>query len=142
MSYRKATVADLVSIEGMLKDNNLPYIDCIDHIDNFIIKENNRKVIGLGGIEIYGSNALIRSIVVTKNQRGKGIAKDIFKIIKENACSLGVNKIYLLTETAMDYFEKLNFTKVNRTEVPESIMNTKQFKTLCPSSAIVMRLRT
>ena len=140
MKYRQATAADLVGIERLLKDNNLPFSDCSEHIDNFIIKEDKNNIIGIGGIEIYGCNGLIRSIVVTKIQRGKGIAKDIFQIIKEKAFGFGVTDIYLLTETANEYFEKLGFRAVKRTEVPESIMNTKQFKELCPSSAVVMYL--
>jgi len=140
MKIRQATDADLVRIKGLLKDNNLPFSDCGEHIDNFILKEDKNNIIGIGGIEVYGCNGLIRSIVVSKNQRGKGVAKDIFKTIKEKSFDLGVTGLYLLTEDANEYFDKLGFRAVERTEAPESIMNTKQFKELCPSSAVVMYL--
>jgi len=140
MKIRQATNDDLVGIEGLLKDNNLPFSDCAEHIANFIIKEDENNIIGAGGIEVYGSNGLIRSIVVAQNQRGKGIAKDIIKAIKEKSFDLGVTRIFLLTENANEYFDKHGFRAVKRTNVPESVMNTKQFKELCPASAVVMYL--
>ena len=76
MEYRQATDADLAKIEELLKDNNLPFSDCGEHIDSFIIKEIKNTIIGIGCIEIYGNHGLIRSIVVAQNHRGNGIAKD------------------------------------------------------------------
>ena len=77
MEYRKATDADLAGIEELLKNNNLPISDCGEHIDSFILKVEKNKIIGIGCIEIYGRNGLIRSIVVAQNYRGNRIAKDI-----------------------------------------------------------------
>ncbi len=66
----------------------------------------------------------------------RGIAKKIDKLIES---SLGINTLYLLlTESAIEYFIKLGFIIKDRAETPISIMETKQFKALCPSSAKVM----
>lgn len=141
MKYRQATKTDLVKIEELLKENHLPYIDCVEHIDNFIILEDKGKIIGMGGIEVYGCNSLLRSIVVERSKREKGIGKDIFKYLNEKAFDLGVTGIYLLTETAKGYFEKLGFSEVRRTEVPKTILKTKQFTELCPDTAVAMYLK-
>ena len=138
MEYRQATDTDLARIEELLRDSNLPFSDCVEHIDNFIIKEENNILVGIGCIEIYGSYGLIRSIAVNQNHRKNGVAKNILKIIRQRAFDSGVTRIYLLTETAIDYFNKLNFKDVKRSDVPDSIKNTKQFKEFCPSSAVVM----
>lgn len=140
MKIRQATDTDLVSVESLLKDNSLPFSDCGEHIDNFFLKEDKNNIIGIGGIEVYGSNGLIRSIVVTQDYRGKGVATEIMQTIKEKALYLGVKKLYLLTESANEYFEKHGFMAIKRTEAPETIMNTKQFRELCPSSAVIMYL--
>ena len=139
MKYRQATVCDLDRIKILLKHNNLPFSDCDEQIDNFVVLENQLNLIAIGGIEIYGHHGLMRSFVVAQDQRSKGISKNMFNIIKEKAISLGVTSIYLLTETATEYFEKLGFRVIKRTEVPESIKNTKQYKELCPNSATVMK---
>ena len=49
-----------------------------------------------------------------------------------------IKETFLLTETAMDYFKKLGFTIRERTTIPETVTTTRQFKELCPSSAIIM----
>ena len=108
------------------------------YIENFIIFEENRKIVGLGGLEICGAFGLVRSIVVIPEYRRKGLAKKIYKIIEDQARSLGIKTLYLLTESATEYFEKLGFSIKERSEVPASVMETKQFSALCPSSAIVM----
>jgi len=71
MKYRQATSADLAEIETLLKDNNLPFSDCSEHIENFILKVEKNRIIGTGCIEIYDRHALIRSIVVVQEHRGK-----------------------------------------------------------------------
>jgi len=138
MQYRQATKADLTEIEELLKDNNLPFSDCSEHIDNFILKEEKNKIIGIGCIEIYGRNGLIRSMVVAKNYRRSGVAKEILRTLKEKAFDSGVTDIYLLTETAIEYFKTVGFKALDRDDAPDSIKNTKQFNAICPSSAVVM----
>ncbi|MCU7922029.1 MAG: GNAT family N-acetyltransferase [Candidatus Thiodiazotropha sp. (ex Dulcina madagascariensis)] len=92
----------------------------------------------MGGLEICGAVGLVCSIVVDPAYRGGGVAKDIFRLIEVRAFSLGINGLYLLTASATGYFARLGFTIQERSEVPAPVMETKQFKELCPSSARVM----
>lgn len=139
MKYRTAEKKDLAEIKEILKQSNLPTEDCDSHVDNFIVAEQERKIIGTGGIEIYGALGLVRSIVVIPEYRGKGISREILTILESRAYDRGVNILYLLTETAEEYFKNLGFSVKNRLETPEAIVNTKQFSNLCPSTAKVMR---
>jgi amino-acid N-acetyltransferase len=50
----------------------------------------------------------------------------------------GVEQVYLLTETAVNYFEKIGFSSVTREEVDERIKKTREFSVLCPDSAVTM----
>jgi len=138
MNHREATYTDLRAIKELLSSSNLPSEDCEEHIENFIVIEEKGKIIGVGGLEIRGVFGLVRSIVVVPEKRRKGIAKKIYKLIEEKAYSLGINTLYLLTESATEYFFLLGFIIKDRAETPISIMETKQFKELCPSSAKVM----
>jgi len=138
MNFRKATAADLAAIKILLNSSKLPSSDCDQHIENFIVAEERGKIIGTGGFEICGTNGLVRSIVIAPEYRGNGIAKEIYQQIENGAYSLGINTLYLLTESATEYFKKLGFVIKKRSETPKSIMQTKQFKELCPSSAAVM----
>jgi amino-acid N-acetyltransferase len=48
--------------------------------------------------------------------------------------------IYLLTETARDFFQKKGFTAVHREQVPEEVKASSEFAHVCPTSAVVMML--
>ncbi len=138
MTCRNAATADIPSIQKLLSDSKLPDEDCVAHIENFIVFVANNNIVGVGGLEICGSFALVRSIAVVPQHRGKGIAKKIYTQLKDRAQGLGINRLYLLTESATDYFANLEFLIMDRADAPESIMATQQFKQLCPSSATLM----
>lgn len=51
----------------------------------------------------------------------------------------GVEEVYLLTTTAEGFFARLGYERVEREGAPESIRGTKEFSSICPSSAVLMR---
>ena len=138
MRHRRATEADSKIIRELLEDNDLPSEDYEDHIESFIVVEESGKVIGIGGLEKCGAAGLVRSIVVVPGHRGKGVANEIYMLIEDKARNLGIKALYLLTESAAEYFRELGFEVIERIEVPESVMKTRQFRDLCPASAVVM----
>jgi amino-acid N-acetyltransferase len=138
MNHREANITDFLVIKELLNHSNLPSNDIEKYIENFIIIEINNKIIGIGGLETYNQFGLIRSIVVKPECRNNGVAKNIYGLIEKKASDSGIKTLYLLTETAIDYFKKLGFKIQSRSNVPKSIMRTKQFRELCPSSAVVM----
>jgi len=140
MNYRDAKQTDLQNIMEILQLSNLPSEDCAEHLRNFIIVQDEEKIIGIGGLEVYGTFGLLRSVAVVPVYRGRGIGKIIYKAIEEKAVSIGVNTLFLLTESAETYFSRFGFTVKARNEVPTPIVQTRQFKYLCPSSAKVMYL--
>ena len=68
------------------------------------------------------------------------LAKAIFLHLQASAQQQGVSSLYLLTNSAEDYFKVLGFSPVIRSEVPLAIQNTDQFSSLCPGIATVMAL--
>jgi len=136
--HRAAINADIPAIRRLLSAGKLPADDCDEHIDGFVVIEEKDEIIGVGGLEICGAVGLVRSISVAREYRGKGIARYIYRLIEGKAHGLGINELYLLTESAVEYFRQLGFAVRQRTDVPESVMSTRQFKEFCPSSAVVM----
>lgn len=138
MKYRDAVTSDIEQIESLLKEYSLPVNDIFENINNFVIAEQDNKIVGLGGFEKHGEIILLRSITVTQEYRGKAIGKSIYQLLESKISRLGINQLYLLTETATDYFKNIGFTIKERIDVPEAVMRTKQFNELCPSTAVVM----
>ena len=140
MIYRGATSSDLVGIERLLRTCRLPSDDIADHVQNFVIAEVADEIIGVGGLQVCGSEGLIRSIVIATDYRGKVVAEKLYRILEARARAMDFNALYLLTESAEGYFTRFGFTVVERDDVPRTIAETQQYRTLCPSSATVMML--
>ena len=120
----------------LLVAEKLPVDDLPETLENFHVIIQNNEPIGVAGLEIYGVNGLLRSVVVDKNFRGKGFADQLIKKIEVH---VGLKEIYLLTETAVAYFEKKGYQIITRVEVPEEVLQSSEFSHVCPESAIVMK---
>jgi len=138
VDQRNAERADLRAITELLRNDGLPTDDIECHLENFIILVNDGEIIGVGGLERCGEFGLVRSIAVTPENRNKGVARRIYRCIEERAHALGISTLYLLTESAADYFDKLGFVILERAQTPPSVMASRQFEELCPSTATVM----
>jgi len=142
IELQNALKEDLQLIVNLLKDSNLPHEDVPSKLDcMFIAYTTSNEVVGIGGVEIYGEYGLLRSLVVKEGLRGKGYGKRLCLKLMERAKQKGVKEVYLLTTTARTFFEKLGFSVIQRSEVPEVIRKTDEFSSLCPSTAVCMMRR-
>ena len=141
MKIKKAQVKDLPFIKKLLKKNSLPYEDVSLKNQIFFIGYRESKPLGIGGIEIFEQYGLLRSLVIIDQFRGKGYGKILASKIVEYAREIKLKEVYLLTTTAKGFFKKLGFKEVNRNQVPIEIKKSTEFKSLCPSTAICMKLK-
>ena len=98
----------------------------------------NENLIACIGVEIYDNAALLRSLAVGSEHRANGIGRKLSRHIEKFCQQEGVKEIYLLTETADKYFERLGYSLQGREDAPASIKGTTQFSGLCPSSSKFM----
>ncbi len=136
---RLATPPDLSDIEALLRGARLPSSGVAEHLDTFVVFESGGSIAGVGGIEICGSDALLRSLAVAPALQGRGIAASICDHLEAMAASRGVEQLYLLTETAERYFMKRGYAVAARSEAPSAIASTEEFTMLCPQSAVMLR---
>jgi amino-acid N-acetyltransferase len=94
---------------------------------------------GFGGLEIHGSDALMRSITTLPPLRGRGFGGAIVRALEAEAVMLKCRTVFLLTTSAPAFFEKLGYAAADRASVPASIRATTQFAALCPDTAAVMQ---
>lgn len=138
-SIIKASDSHRPMIIALLKTEKLPVEDLPASMEHFFVAQTGDIVIGAIGLEQYGNNALLRSMVVSREHRNKNIAFNLVRQLESYGSSLGIHSIYLLTETAATYFEKKGYIKINREEVPEEVKASSEFSHVCPVSAIVMK---
>ena len=136
------TQSSLVDVLELLRMCKLPYQD-IQLENNLFISyhDNEGKLIGSGGLEFYSSYALLRSVAVQETLRGKSIGRTIVDDLLTRANERGIVEVYLLTETAHDYFARRGFSDIARENVPWEVKASTEFSSVCPVSASVMVYR-
>jgi amino-acid N-acetyltransferase len=133
--------SSLSDLFNLLRINNLPYEDIKLENNHFVNFYRDGNLIGSGGLEFYPPSALLRSLAVVENQRGKSIGKKIVQDLLERAKQRSITKVYLLTETAHDFFVQRGFVDIQRDQVPEEIKLSSEFRSVCPVSAACMVFR-
>jgi amino-acid N-acetyltransferase len=101
--------------------------------------EENGQTIGVGGLEIFNDQALLRSVAVKKDLQGKGLGKEMVAQIEKTARNSGIKSLYLLTNTAPDFFKSIGYQQIDRNDFAEPLKQTAQFAGLCPVSAVCMK---
>lgn len=137
-TIRPATPSDLVAVEALLQQNELPIVGVKPIIKDFLVAESGKDLIGVVGMEYCCNYGLLRSTAVNPEWRSKGIARQLVERIIAQAESRGINALYLLTTTAERYFPSFGFTKTTREAVPAEVQETDEFRGACPASATVM----
>lgn len=96
------------------------------------------EIVGVGGYEIHGKSALLRSVAVKPDLRGEGYGTQICRHLEAEIADHDCEFIFLLTTSAAPFFRRLNYTRTFRADAPESIRETREFAELCPDSAACM----
>lgn len=129
----------LSAVAVLLSAAQLPTSDLSDaHLDDFFFVGDANAILGVVGVERYGENALLRSLVVAADHRGCGIGGALLEHAEAYARSRGVRSLYLLTTTAEEFFAKHGYVYADRERAPVTIKSTREFSSLCPSSSALM----
>lgn len=105
------------------------------HLEHFFGCGPEQAPLGVGGVELFGADALLRSLAVDENARGRGCGTALVAALEAHARSEGARCVYLLTTTAARFFERLGYRAVARDAAPDLIRATAEFSSLCPGSA-------
>lgn len=138
VTIESAYPADLAAILSLLAENGLPQAGLQDHLETALVARAAQGVVGSAALELYGSAALLRSVAVAEPCRGRGLGQQLTQAALTLARQRRVTAVYLLTETAGDFFPRLGFKPVERNRVPDEVRGSLEFTTLCPDSALAM----
>ncbi len=137
---RSATLEDLQDILKLLETSKLLTAGVKNHIQNFMLEFHQNTLLGCAGLEIHGQAGLLRSVVVAASERSNGVGARLVKSIFEHAKTQQLSSLFLLTETAENYFPRFGFKHVTRAEIPASLNASEELRGACPDSAVVMML--
>lgn len=139
ISIRPATAADIPQILRFLEENELPTVGVDRFFENFLVAlDQDGSWVGVAGLEVYGKSGLLRSVAVNKRFRGMGQGRTLVNTVLANATKKGIEAIYLLTDSAENYFKGLGFEIVKREDINEAVKTSPEF-TECRETAAAMR---
>ena len=125
-------------VYDLLVESGLPTAD-LETADLRLFKATvGKDVVGIGSFEQHGTDALLRSVVVHPDMRGRGYGTRICLELEDTICESVGMAIYLVTEDASSFFGQLGYEQVDRSSVPEAIQRTREFSERFPSSAVCM----
>lgn len=125
---RKACIEDVKKIHGII---NLSASrgemlarslgELYDNMRDYFIYEEEGNILGMGALHIcWEGLAEIRSVCVVEPSRLNGVGKKIVEACIEEAKSLKIGKIFLLTYQDR-FFKKFGFLSVDKKELPQKI---------------------
>ena len=106
MATLRPIAADAPELAAALKDAHLPTEDLADGGRTFFGLDEGGQPVGYAGYELYGEEALLRSVVVLPEQRGKGYGRAITDAVLAEAAKAGARRAFLLTTTAEAFFAR------------------------------------
>ena len=139
MGIEKAKAEDGPPILQLLSDAGLPVDGLLDHLDTALVARAEGRLVGCAALEVYADGALLRSVVVADSVNGQGIGTRLTRAALDLARVLGLPAVYLLTTTAEAFFPRFGFVRIATAEVPASVQMSVEFRSACPSTAIVMK---
>ena len=139
MRFVEAGADERPRIERLLREFDLPVSDLDSSPVRLFVAYDDGQFVGVGGLERYGPDALLRSVAVPDALRGEGLGTGLYREIETRAREDGIERLYLLTETAEGFFSELGFQSIDRDEAPDTIRETTEFGELCSDTATCMR---
>jgi amino-acid N-acetyltransferase len=129
---------ELADVRRLLADAGLPASGVDGLGDGLVVAIRAEAVVGCAAMERYGEAGLLRSVAVDPGARGRGIGARLTAYVLAAAARAGVRRVYLLTETAPEFFGRFGFQPIGREEVDPVVRQSAEFTELCPASAQAM----
>lgn len=131
ITIRRAGMEDLDIVQAVLLEAGVEKGNLSEWIESFLLAErtdgSNREVVATVGLEKYGTNGLLRSLVIRKKAWTPDKGLDLLQLILAYSGDNGLEELYLLTESP-SLFIHMGFTTVNDGEFPAELMSSLHFR--------------
>lgn len=124
MRVEIARVPDIPGIRWLLEFERLS-VDFLAEatIGTFLVCRDKSGVAGTISLQIFQGAGLLRSLVVDHYMRGRGMGGHLARAAERRARRAGVDRMYLLTTTAEEFFAARGYRIIAPSEAPVWIQN-------------------
>ncbi|MEO8701186.1 MAG: GNAT family N-acetyltransferase [Kofleriaceae bacterium] len=138
---RPAQRSDMPAVRAVLETVKLDEAARDDQFGNVYVLSNERGVVGTVTLEVMGDDAVLRALAVDPVFRGSGYGWMLADMAVSQARWRGVRRIYLVTETASDFFAaKFGFRVVDRSTLGKQVASHDTFTRASHAQLVAMRL--
>ncbi len=141
VQIESARPEDWAAIFSLLEAAGLPTAGLTDHLLTTLVARTGDDLVGAAALEVYDDAALVRSVAVRGDWRGRGLGTALVRAALDLGRRRGVKHFYLLTETAPNFFARFGFRVISRSAVPVAVQASAEFQGVCPDTAITMALQ-
>jgi UDP-N-acetylmuramate: L-alanyl-gamma-D-glutamyl-meso-diaminopimelate ligase len=142
-SMRPAHREDMAAVRRLLSVTSLEEPARDDQQGSFFVLRNEDGTVGCVSLEVLGDDAILRALAVDSKFRGAGYGWMLADMAVSQARWRGVRRIYLVTESASDFFAaKFGFRVVDRSTLSKQVMSHDVFTRSVPAGtqSVAMRL--
>jgi len=141
-AMRPARREDMVDVRTLLARIGLPDEPARDdQFPSFFVLRNEQGLAGTVALEVLGDDAILRALAVSEEARGAGYGWMLADMAVSQARWRGVRRIYLLTESASDFFAaKFGFRVVDRSTLSKLVAASETFMAVKGAGQVAMRL--
>jgi UDP-N-acetylmuramate: L-alanyl-gamma-D-glutamyl-meso-diaminopimelate ligase len=140
-SMRPAHREDMAAVRRVLSVTSLEEPARDDQQGSFFVLRNEDGTVGCVSLEVLGDDAILRALAVDSKFRGAGYGWMLADMAVSQARWRGVRRIYLLTETASDFFAaKFGFRVVDRSTLSRQVAASETFSRPAGAQQVAMRL--
>jgi len=139
---RVATEDELPEVEQLLAAAALTrdgLAACARDAHLLVARADDGCLMGYVALELFDTNALLRSLAVTAGGRGHGLGGALLARALDHARAAGAREAWLLTESAGPFFAARGWLRADRAAAPPGIAGSVEFISACPSSVPAMR---
>ena len=140
MELSRARPEDVAAVEALLSDAGLPLDGAAAAFSLGIVGRAapDGRVVAAAAIERFGDDGLLRSVVVAPDERGTGLGRELVTAAEALAAEVGIRDLWLLTETAIDWFPRLGYQVVDRATAAAAVGESIEFTTVCRDTGVPM----
>ncbi|HET9680694.1 MAG TPA: GNAT family N-acetyltransferase [Candidatus Limnocylindrales bacterium] len=141
MDLERSTPADEPAIADLLAGAGLPVVGLAGAFEHGVAARQGGTIVGAAAVELYGAAGLLRSVVVDAARRGEGLGRRLVGAAESVAREAGVSDLYLLTESAPEWFPRLGYEPVDREVARSAVGASVEFDLTCAINGVALRRR-
>jgi UDP-N-acetylmuramate: L-alanyl-gamma-D-glutamyl-meso-diaminopimelate ligase len=128
---------DASAIDALLGRYDLPAIVPSGDVETLVMRGPD-GIIGCVSLQVAGDLGFLFGLAVHPERRGTGLGWVLGDGVLRRAASLGLRRIYLLTNTAADFFgAKLGFSPIELSTVDRTVLASPNFSAAAAQSGAV-----